>query len=141
MDKFFVDSSIWIAYFIPSDTYHSITKKLLDSLILNQALFFTSNDVIDEAVSRLIYTTHPKTVQLFISHLEASIKSHSLVQLWTDNQIQQEAFLLVDKYFDHKLSLTDATSIVLMKHFNIHTVLTLDSDFSKIGLSVLPKTR
>jgi len=45
----------------------------------------------------------------------------------------------LDKYAEHRFSLTDATIAVLVKKHHIKTILTTDGGFSKIGLDVLPK--
>lgn len=89
----------------------------------------TSNDVVDETTTRLIYDTNIKIAGRFINFIKEGVKSHSLVQLWVD---------LVQKFSEHKLSLTDATTIILVNRFNIKSVVSLDSDFKKVGLQVLP---
>ena len=60
------------------------------------------------------------------------------MQLWSDEEIQEMAFEVLKKFREHKLSLTDATSVVLMDRFDIDLILTLDDDFKKIGISSLP---
>ena len=137
--KVFIDTSFFLAYIQDVDPRHSEVKKVFDKLIEANAMFFTSNDVIDETVTRLVYTSSKKkVVSDFIGYIEASIKAGFLVQLWTDEAIQNEAFRLVDKFYEHKISLTDATSIVIMKRFNIQSIITLDSDFRKVGLTTIP---
>ena len=68
-----------------------------------------------------------------------SIETGNLIQFWTDEKIQKDAWQTMKKFKDHKLSLTDATTMVIMERFKVYTILTLDSDFVKVGLDVLPK--
>lgn len=138
MRKVFIDTSAWISYSLSRQPTHSVIKNLIKQLTKDNIIICTSNDVIDETVTRLIYDTNIKTTQEFISLIKTSSQTNSLVQLWVDEQIQSEAFEVVEKFGEHKLSLTDATSIVLMNRFNIDTVISLDSDFRKVGIKTLP---
>ena len=137
--KVFIDTSFFLAYIQEVDPRHHEVKKVFDKLIKESAMFFASNDVISETVTRLVYkSSKKKVVSDFIGYIEASIKAGLLTQLWTDETIQNEAFRLVEKFYAHKISLTDASSIVIMKRFNISSILTLDSDFRKVGLTAIP---
>lgn len=136
--KVFIDSSAWIAHVLIGEPSHERIVELIKECIIKRATIFTSNDVIDETVTRLIYHTNPRVVAGFIAFIEDSVAKKLLVQLWTDEQIQAEAFVLVRKYADQKVSLTDATSVELIKRFRIDAIVTLDSDFTKMGLHVLP---
>src|SRR3990167_4242769 len=137
-DKIFIDTSVWLAYYLSDDRDHLKIKKLLEELIADKAIIYTSSDVIDETVTRLIYTTSPRFVKKFIDFINAGITTGNPIQLWIDEQSQQDAFEFVVKFLEHKLSLTDCTTIVLLKRFNINTLITLDSDFRKVGFNVLP---
>lgn len=136
--KAFVDTSAWIAYYLSDDRHHLKIKKLLKGLILDKATICTSNDVIDETVTRLIYATNPRFARKFIDFIKKSIEGGNLAQFWVDDQLQMEAFDLAVKFIEHKLSLTDCTTIALLKRFNIDSVISLDSDFKKVGVKTLP---
>lgn len=134
----FIDTSAWISYSLSNQPRHSTIKKLIKQLPKDGVIVYTSNDVIDETVTRLVYHTNPQIVDKFINFVEKGIGTHSIIQLWVDEQIQTEAFGLVRKFAEHKLSLTDATTYVLMKRYHIDSIISLDSDFTKVGLSTLP---
>lgn len=136
--KVFIDTSAWISYSLSKQPKHSTIENLLKQLIKDGAMICTSNDVIDETATRLIYDTNIKIVNKFINLIKNSSKTNSLVQLWVDEQIQTEAFEIVEKYAEHKLSLTDATTIALVNKFSIESVISLDSDFVKVGINTLP---
>lgn len=136
--KVFIDTSAWISYSLSQQPKHSTIKKLVKQFIKDGVIICTSNDVVDETVTRLIYDTDIKTTNKFINLIKDGGRSNSLIQLWVDEEIQQEGFELVQKYAEHKLSLTDATTIALIRKFSIEKVLSLDSDFRKVGITTLP---
>ncbi|MBI3290078.1 hypothetical protein HYZ78_01650 [Candidatus Microgenomates bacterium] len=70
--------------------------------------------------------------------MKSGLEKGAIVQLWTNEEIQNEAFGVVQKYAEHKLSLTDATTIALVRRFNIERVISLDSDFVKVGIATSP---
>ncbi len=136
--KIFVDTSAWISFLGSDQPRHINIKNLIKRFIKDRVTICTSNDVVDETTTRLIYDTNIKIAGRFINLIKEGIKSHSFVQLWVDEEIQNEAFELIQKFSEHKLSLTDATTMVLVNRFNIESVVSLDSDFKKVGLRVLP---
>lgn len=138
MHKVFIDTSAWISYYLSRQPTHSVVKNLIKQLMKDNIIICTSNDVIDEAATRLIYDTNIKIAKEFINLIKTSSQTNSLVQFWIDEQIQSEAFEIVEKFAEHKLSLTDATTIVLINRFNIDTIISLDSDFRKVGIKTLP---
>lgn len=138
MHKVFIDTSAWISYSLFNQPKHSTIKSLIKQLIKDGAIIYTSNDIVDETVTRLLYDTDIKTTNKFIEFIKEGVKNNSFFQLWGDEVIQLEAFELVQKFSEHKLSLTDTTSIALIKKYSIESVISLDSDFVKVGISTLP---
>lgn len=137
-NKIFVDTSAWISYLGSDQPKHINIKNLIKQFIKDGVILCTSNDVIDETTTRFIYDTNIKITEQFINLIKNNIAKNNLVQLWVDEQTQFEAFEVVVKFAEHKLSLTDATTVVLMKRFNIDAVVSLDSDFRKVGIKTLP---
>lgn len=136
--KVFVDTSFWIAYSLKGEPEHERIIKLFSKIIRDGVTVCTSSDVIDETVTRLATATNSYITNTFIGFIEESIDTRRIIELWVDEHVQTEAFRLVEKFVEHRLSMTDATSVALMKRLNIQSILTLDSDFVKIGISVLP---
>lgn len=126
-----------MAYYLSDEPDHIRIKNLIKRSIKDQAEIVTSNDIVDETVTNFIYLK-PQIAKKFIGFISKSITTNSLTQLWVDEEIQNQAFELVQKFSEHKLSLTDATTIVLMKDFGIESVISLDSDFKKVGVLSLP---
>src|SRR3989338_142826 len=138
MHKVFVDTSAWIAYFSRDDEYHTAVFQAFKSAIEEKIVICTSNYVFDETVTRLLYDASWSYASRFIKFISQSVTAKSIVKLWVDEQVEVEALGVVEKYHEHKLSFTDATTVVLVKLFKIDSILSLDSDFVKLGLSVLP---
>lgn len=136
--KLFIDSSIWITYATEAEIRHKETKVFIKKFIDEGVSLFTSNDVIDETVTRLTYTVGLYKTGKFFELLQDNFKKESVVQLWVDEQLQHEAWELLKKFREHKLSFTDATSIAIMKRFNLNAIVTFDADFKKVGIRTLP---
>lgn len=137
MYKVFIDTSAWMAYYLSDEPDHIRIKNLIKGFIKEHTAIITSNDVIDETVTNFVYIK-PKIAGKFVEFIQRAIVKIAVTQLWVDQEIQNEAFELVQKFSEHKISLTDATSIVLMNRFNIDTVVSLDSDFRKVGIRTQP---
>ena len=136
--KVFVDTSAWIAYSLKGEPKHEIIRKLIKESIEKGSILTTSGDVVDETITRLVYDTNLTIAQKFFEFISQATRDSRLVQLWTDEETQKEAAGVLEKFCDHKLSFTDATSVVFIKRFGIQKIITLDSDFAKIGLRSLP---
>lgn len=137
--KVFIDSSAWINAFLKGEPNHQQAGQFLFSrLKATDTVFFTSNDVIDETISRLLYRMNFRVANRFWQIFQASIKRQLLTQFWVDEQLQAEAGQLLEKFQQHRLSLTDCTSIALINRFNLDAIFTFDADFAKAGLKVVP---
>ena len=138
MSKVFVDTSAWIAYFSHSDINHNQVSRIIRSEMDEGSIVCTSNYIFDETVTRLIYDTSWYYASRFIDFVRRSVAAKSLVMVWVDDQVEADALEILEKFHEHKISLTDATSAVFVKRLGIERILTLDSDFAKIGIPVLP---
>lgn len=138
LNRVFVDTSAWLAFILTNDKFHEQIDAELRELYSKSVTIYLTNDIVDETITRLVYDKNLQVAKKFISLLNQGIKEKTITQLWTDESVQLEAFEVLTKYSDHKISLTDATSAVIIDRYNIDAVLTLDSDFKKIGLRSLP---
>lgn len=136
--KWLIDTSAWLVLLLTNEKFHQEFEAIFRKEQKNGTIFYTTNDIIDETVTRLIYDNNYRVAILFMKLLEDSLKKRTLTQLWTDEQIQLEAFEIIQKFKEHELSFTDATSVAIMRRFNIDLILTLDSDFKKIGTPTAP---
>lgn len=136
--KWMIDTSAWLALLLINEESHGQIETIFRREQKNGTIFYTTNDIIDETITRLIYDNNYRVAILFMKLLGTSLKKRILTQLWTDEQIQIEAFEIIQKFKEHKLSVTDATSTAIMKRFHLDAILTLDTDFKKIGIPSVP---
>lgn len=134
----FIDTSAWIAFVLFKEPRHADVTRVFRDALVSGAVVVTSNDVFDETMTRLVTGVGLSKTRVFYQLFQKNVREHALRQLWVDDVIQQEGYRVLEKYADHPLSFTDARSIALMKHYAIPKILTLDADFAKVGLAVLP---
>ena len=135
--RVFVDTSAWLAFISEADQHHRSIAESVAALSAEDSIFYTSNDVVDETVTRLAYDVSVASAEGFYKRILQGIDEGWLIQIWCDEAVQKDAVKLLAKYKDKELSLTDATSAVLMKSERIKAILTLDSDFEYLRFQVL----
>lgn len=136
--KLFIDSSAWINFVLEGEPHHDEIVSFFQNFLREGAVFFTSNDIIDETVTRLFYRVNFQVAKRFFEHFQENATRGLLTQLWVDEQLQVEAWEILAKFQEHKLSLTDATSIAILKRFNLDAIVSFDEDFKKVGIPTLP---
>lgn len=57
-----------------------------------------------------------------------------------DRALEREAWRLLRKYADHRLSFTDGTTLALIEQLQIQHVFAFDEDFRRLGHSVVPES-
>src|SRR3989344_3936439 len=132
--RVFIDTSAWISYFLENEPDHEVVDAAFRKLIVEDWGMFTSSDVVDETVTRLVYKDQFIATKKFVKYFQEAMEQRVLVQLWVDDVAQEEALGLVMRFYEHRLSLTDATSIALIKRFKIDVILSLDDDYKKVGM-------
>lgn len=136
--KLFIDSSAWITFALEGEPHHDEIVSFFQASPREGAVFFTSNDIIDETVTRLFYRVNFQVAKRFFEIFQENSIRGKLTQLWVDEQLQAEAWEILAKFREHRLSLTDATSIAILKRFNLDAIVSFDRDFKKVGIPTLP---
>jgi hypothetical protein len=136
--KLFIDSSFWINLALKGEPHHEEAVDFFKISINEGRALFTSNDVVDETVTRLFYRSGFRIAKDFYEIFQDNVRRGLLTQLWTDEQLQVEAWEILKKFREHKLSLTDATSVALIERFRLDAITSFDQDFKKIGITTLP---
>lgn len=136
--RIFIDSSAWIEFVLAKEKHH---KKIVDyviSEVKKRSKFFTSDYVLDETFTRLITDQGFHTVKTLKEKVKVLEKERQLLVLWTDEVFFNKAWTLFTKFSEHRLSFTDATIITYTQDLKIDEILTLDTDFKKVGLATKP---
>src|SRR3990167_5977746 len=132
--KIFVDTSIFIALLVSSETDHQKVRAAYEDYKRKRVIFFTSDYILDELFTRIVYDFGKSFVNKVIKITEKAIKEDELKLLRVDSLIFLEALRLFTKYAEHRLSFTDATSAVFLRELKLDEIFTLDSDFKKLRL-------
>jgi predicted nucleic acid-binding protein len=138
MRKVFVDTSAWIGFVVERDPCHQQAEGFFRALIEEGGKVFTSNYVIDETLTRLLYDRGLKVAREFYRWIKKAADEGRLAIFWIDEPITEQAWKAFIKFAEHKLSFTDATSYALMKRYRLDEIFAFDNDFAKIGLNLRP---
>jgi predicted nucleic acid-binding protein len=68
--KLFVDTSAWAAYYDSSDRWHTAAKEAITSLVDQRVTFVTTDYVLDETITLLVYHAGRTQALAFDSHFE-----------------------------------------------------------------------
>jgi len=131
----FIDTSAFLARYLPHDQHHSAAVEYWEKLGKDNAMCSTSNFVLDELLSLLVRRASGNFAAKRARHLYAS----NLLQILRPNEADETAaVILLEKYADHRVSFTDCVSFVLMQRLGIADVFTFDSHFDLAGFNQLP---
>ena len=132
-NKLFLDTSALYAYFDKSDSEHRNVSEFLDSY---KGTLFTSNYILDELITLLRYRNFEvDQIKSFIDELWKEVFS---TLLYVSIEIERDAWNMLIKYKDHKLSFTDCTSFILMRKNSIKQACSVDGDFKIAGFIMKP---
>ncbi|MBI2337609.1 type II toxin-antitoxin system VapC family toxin [Candidatus Daviesbacteria bacterium] len=129
--KVFIDTSAFVALLVDKETDHKKVAEKYHEYRQKRAILFTSDYILDELFTRLLYFRHID-IKKYIEKLKESILRGEITVLQIDEANLEKALKAFLKFSDHKISFTDATSYTLFKDFSLDEVFTLDDDFKKI---------
>lgn len=131
----FADTGYWEAALNPRDNLHA--RALEISSKLGQARILTTEMVLDELLAAL----SRQTVREFAIRGVDKILNNPNVEVVPQTSIQfREAFELYKRMVDKEWSLTDCTSINVMRARGISEALTHDHHFEQAGFKALLRT-
>jgi predicted nucleic acid-binding protein len=136
--KYFIDTSAFIALINKSDRFHK-KAVLCSSFLKEESLpMVTSNFVLDETYTWLVYHVSHQAAIFFGESLQGDA---NLKIISVDEIIEKEAWSIFKKYKDQKFSYTDCTSFVIMKLLNLKTAFSFDKHFTIFGFEIIPSIR
>lgn len=134
--KVFVDTSAFVSLLIKQDFRHELVTEKHQEYLEGRAIFLTSDYVLDELYTHLVYDLPANTVTSVITHFDQKIATKDLRVLPIDETVFSQAKDALLKFSEHKISFTDCTSYVLFKKLGVDEIFTLDTDFKKLRLPV-----
>ena len=132
MERIFVDTGAWFAFFNSGDPDHASVAEVLNDW---EGRLLTSDYVFDELVT---------LIRFRIGHTHARetgnmLRSGDLAQLVAvDETDRDSAWRRFAREADKEYSFTGCTSFALMKRLEVTKAAAVDSDFRRAGFHVLP---
>jgi len=132
--KIFIDTSAFIAIFVTKEKLHKDCVAKYTEYKNERAQLFTSLFILNELFTRLVYYFNKNSAEKIVKKLQDSISKEEINILPIDEVLFKKSAETLIKFFDQKVSLTDATTYHLFKDFALDEIFTLDSDFKKLRL-------
>lgn len=130
----FVDTGAWIALLNPRDQHHHDAVAVYNDL--QQIRLLTTDYVIDETVTRLIYDTNHALAVEFLDRIELLEETEILTIAEIDKNVFEAAKTLFRQYDSVQLSFTDCTSFVICRVHNISEAFGFDRHFPIMGIEL-----
>jgi predicted nucleic acid-binding protein len=135
MERLFVDTSAWYAYFNAKDPDHKSVTALLEAW---EPRLVTTEYVFDELVTLVRYRAGHGLAAKVGQELRGGEACLLVTVEPKDIQAAWEHFVAKKS---EKLSFTDCTSFAVMRRLKLTTAAALDADFGHAGFTVLPKVK
>ncbi len=133
-EKIFIDTGAFIALNDKSDQYHSDAISLAKFIVKNNTIkLFTSNLVVAETYTRILYVSKPEIAIKFLD----IVMQTGIVLLYSDAKTEIKSKEYLVKFKNEKISYTDAVSFQLMKENVINKAFAYDHHFSLAGFTLL----
>lgn len=137
--RLFIDSGPLIAKFNKKDPYYAEVKSVFDQIQAKEieiTRMFTSNLVIGETLTHILYATHNLAYCQKILNLVE--QTRYLDTIFIDKEMDASARTTFLKYFDQGLSFVDCSNISIMKEYKINSIFSIDATFKNLGFACLP---
>jgi uncharacterized protein len=136
MNVLFVDTGALVARVLPRDQHHRASRRGWDALQDVEVRLFSSEHVLDEAVSLLVRQAGATYAARWArDHLA----SEEIAWLNTCRDDWHEALRWLEKFSDQRLSFTDCLSFALMHREGIPTAFGFDRHFELAGFELWPR--
>ena len=122
--------------FLRGDRWHREADLALKELLQAGSELVTTEDVFSEVVTGLLGRAGHRVAARAGRGILAS---PSLVLVMTGRDVFDEGWEMFQRYDRMGWSLTDCTSMVVMKRRSIRRAFAFDSDFKKMGFDLIPR--
>ena len=133
----FVDTSGWVYYIDKLDAFHPVVIKHIHRILNKKQYLVTTNYVMAELVALLSSRYHISRNRL-VEITSVLRKEHFIKIVHIGQDVDNEAWKLLETRLDKERSLVDASSFVVMKQRGITHALTSDHHFIQAGFIRIP---
>lgn len=135
MISLFVDTSGWVALFDGDDKYHHEASQAFTRLQEQTIRLLTSDYVIDEVLTYLLYHAGWHTALRFGRW---ALQAEVVEIAWIDEVTWRAAWSMFESYEDNQWAFTDCTSFILMQRRSIWQAFAFDHHFEQAGFQLWP---
>jgi uncharacterized protein len=137
MKLIFVDTGAWVALNNSSDKYHFIAVSAHKSLLDSGYFYITSNYVLDETYTFLLYNTGHKKAVEFGTDMTSFAEEGAIQVIQIDEELQKKAWTIFESYSDKDFSFTDCTSFAICDSMEIKEAFSFDKHFEQYWIASL----
>lgn len=124
----FVDTSFWIALWLPRDDHHDEAADLLRRH--GEGTLLTSNHIRGETWTFVRRREAHRAAVGFLDRLDRTVR---LQIVFVSEQLEGQALRWLRRHDEREYSFVDATSFALMRSLRIKEALAFDGDFEAAG--------
>ncbi|MBI4374026.1 MAG: PIN domain-containing protein [Deltaproteobacteria bacterium] len=130
MKNLFIDTGAFYARYVARDQYHPDALALWKKVYDEKIGCVTSNFVLVELISLLIYRFGNKAA---LQAAREIYTSHAIQIISINLELELKALDWLEKFSDQNFSMTDAVSFALMEEKKLKTAFTFDHHFEIAG--------
>lgn len=135
----FIDTAAWVAISFSNDQFHQAAVKFQDRLHKSREDLLTTNFVLDETYTLLLYHAGYADVIRFHNQIQLMVAGHILQVIHITEEIEGEAWEVFKTFnVDKQWSFMDCTSKVIMDVWEVREVFTFDHHFHQMGFICSP---
>lgn len=132
--KVLIDTSAFYALEDADDRHHSEARTIQRRFQDERPLLFTTHHILDEAVTLIGSKIHPARAVRFARQL---LSSRIIRIVRTDEEVEQAALNVYERFDDPRLSFTDCLSFAVMRGLGISAAFAFDQHFEQAGFERL----
>ena len=128
--KLFIDADAFVGTYIPQDTHHQKSLKLVSKIHQSKATVYTSNTSFYEAITVISQKAGKNKAKLF---LKKSLKGIRVIYI--DSFIETKAQQIFSRQTSKNVSFFDCINMAIMKQLKIKYIFSFNLHYKKNGFS------
>jgi predicted nucleic acid-binding protein len=134
-NRVFIDTGAFVALRNRAEREHALARTTLKQLVEESAQLFTSNYVFAETYTALLVRVGRNEAIEWGKRFRAS---DTIELIRADQEVEHEAWSILESHADKEWSYVDATSFALIERERLDAAFAFDRHFAQRGLNVLP---